>query len=522
VSILERFDTTVIRAEEDMHDWQLPAVEFLWDTPFSALFAAVGLGKAVMAGSILARLATDLDNPPMLVIAPVRVAKQTWPDEIAEWAHLACLTYTILRAEDDHPEVKAVYTKHYQRAYRLCRNLFLSPAQSSKIASRYARPFREAKKQEVWERLVNEPTNLHIINVEQIGRLIGYWRKKWPYKTVVIDESSKFSNHATDRFKDFNAIRPYITRLHLLTASPMTESYMQIFAQIYLLDRGERLGRNITWFRDEHFTYNHRNFTYKLVKGHDRIISEQIADICLVMKAEDYLSMEKPTLLKRHMDFTPEIREAYDDFVDSFFLRLGDEVSIEAINAAALTNKLIQFTAGAVYDDARRVHAVHDEKLLDLQELVEELQGEPLLVAYWYKSSLVRLRKQFPKAVVMDKDGKCIKPWNDGKIGLLLIHPGSAGHGLNMQKGPGHDIGFFDMPWSRELYEQVIGRLARQGQRQPVRVHHQIVRGTIDELVYGALQDKGAGQERMLQFIKDVRARIRAREQADDFWRIAA
>jgi hypothetical protein len=519
---MERFDTTVFRTEEDVHGWQWPAIEFLWNNPFSALFADVGLGKALMAGTILARLATDLDNPPMLVIAPVRVAKTTWPDEIAEWSHMACLTFTVLRAEDDHPEIKAVYDAHYQHAYKLCRDLELRPQSCAKIAGRYARPFRERAKQELWERLVNEPTNVHIINVEQIGRLAAYWRKKWPYRTVIIDESSKFKNYSSDRFKDFNAVRPHITRLHLLTGSPMPETHMDLFSQIYLLDRGQRLGRKITWFREEYFTYNHRNFTYKLRRGADTQIGERIADICMVMKAKDHLPMEEPTLLKRMMDFDPFTRRAYDDFVDTFFLKLGDEIAIEAINAAALSNKLQQFTAGAVYDDARRIHSVHDEKLVDLQELKEELQGEPLMVAYWYQSSLARLRKQFPKATVMDKDGKCVKPWNEGKIDMLLIHPGAAGHGLNMQKGPGHDIAFFDLPWSRELYEQVIGRLARQGQRLPVRVHHQLVRSTIDELVYAALQDKGAGQEKMLRFIMDVRRRLAARKHSDDSWRLAA
>jgi hypothetical protein len=519
--IMGRFDDTVIRSEEDVHEWQWPAIEFLWNNPFSALFADLGLGKALMAGTILSRLATDLDNAPMLVIAPVRVAKQTWPDEIGEWAQLACLTYTILRAEDDHPEVKAVYDKHYRHAYQLSKKLGLRPQTCSKIAGRYARPFREQAKQALWERLTREPTNVHIINVEQVGRLARYWRKKWPYKTVIIDESSKFKNHSSDRFKDLNAVRPFMERLHLLTASPMPETHMDLFAQVYLLDRGQRLGRHITWFREEYFTHNPYTYEYKIKRGAAEKIADKIGDICYVMKAEDYLDREKPNFFKRMMDFDAKTRAAYDDFVDTFFLHLSDELRIEAVNAAALTNKLLQFTAGAVYDDERKVHAIHDEKLLDLEELRDELQGEPLMVAYWYKSSLDRLRKQFPKAVVMDKDGKAVRPWNQGKIDMLLIHPGSAGHGLNMQKGPGHDLVFFDLCWSRELYEQIIGRLDRQGQAKVVRVWHQMVRGTVDELVLGALHDKGAGQMAMLRFIKDVRARLEARRHSEE-WRMAA
>lgn len=520
--IMDRFKDTVARVEADMHDWQGDAVEFLWDNPFSALFADVGLGKAVMAGSVLARLATDLDNPPMLVIAPVRVAKVTWPDEIAEWAHLACLTYTILRAEDDDPDIKEIYKRHYDRAYKLAKDLGLRPQVCGKIAGRYARPFRERAKRAKWERLLREPTNLHIINIEQIGKLAGYWRKRWPYKTVIVDESSKFKNYSSDRFKDFNSVRPYITRLHLLTASPMPETQMDLFSQIYLLDRGERLGRNITWFRDQYFSLRHGSmFEYKLRRGADQEIAGKIADICMVMKADDYLPRDKPNFFNRMMTFDERTKAAYDDFVDTFFLHLSDEIKIEAINAAALSNKLLQFTAGAVYDDARKVHAVHDEKLIDLEELRDELQGEPLMVAYWYQSSLARLRKQFPTAVVMDKDGKMIKPWNRGEIDMLLIHPASAGHGLNMQKGPGHDLVFFDLCWSRELYEQIIGRIDRQGQAKLVRVHHQLIRGTVDELVLGALQDKGAGQEAMMRFIMDVRNRIAARQHEQE-WRMAA
>ena len=519
--IMGRFGDTVIRQKEDMHDYQDMGVDFLWNNPFSALFADVGLGKAVMAGSILARLAEDLDNPPMLVIAPVRVAKQTWPDEIEEWAHLACLTYTILRAEDDDPEIKAIYQAHYRHAYDLAKTLDLRPQTCSKIAGRYARPHRERAKRVLWERLCNAPTNVHIINVEQVGKLASYWRKKWPYKTVIVDESSKFKNYSSDRFKDLNSVRPYMTRLHLLTASPMPETQMDLFSQIYLLDRGERLGRKITWFREEYFYQPPRSFEYKIRRGAAKQIGDKIADICLVMKADDYLSREKPHVFDRKMTFEPSVMAAYDDFVETFFLKLGEDIRIEAINAAALTNKLLQFTAGAVYDEARNVHAIHDEKLLDLEELRDELQGEPLMVAYWYKSSLARLRKQFPKAVVMDKDGKCVKPWNRGEIDMLLIHPGSAGHGLNMQKGPGHDLVFFDPCWSRELYEQIIGRVDRQGQAKLVRVWRQIVTGTVDGLVYEALDDKGAGQEAMKQFIIEMRNRIAAMH-AQQEWKLAA
>lgn len=508
MSILERFSTTVIRTPEDMHDYQRMGVEFLWERPFSGLFADVGLGKAVMAGSVLARLADDLDNPPMLVIAPVRVAKQTWPDEIREWSHLASLTFTLLRAEDNDPEVHAVYREHYEHAYALCKTLDLRPQTAAKIAGRYARPFREKAKRALWERLTHERTNLHIVNIEQIGKLANYWRKNWPYKTVIVDESSKFKNYASGRFKDLNSVRPYIERMHLLTASPMPESEMDLFSQVYLLDRGERLGRRITHFRDEYFRQR-GNFAYVAKRGTAEKIAEKIADICMVMKGEDHLDREKPNYFNRYMEFDEETTARYERFAETFILDMGEKDDIEALNAGALSNKLLQFTAGAVYDGEGIPHEVHDEKLLDLEELKEELAGEPLMVAYWFKTSLARLRKRFPKAVVMDADGRCIKPWNNGDIDQLLIHPGGAGHGLNMQKGPGHDLAFFDICWSRELYEQMIGRLDRQGQAKPVRVWHQLVRGTLDEVALKSVQSKGDGQDAMKEFIKGVRSRMR-------------
>jgi SNF2 family DNA or RNA helicase len=244
------------------------------------------------------------------------------------------------------------------------------------------------------------------------------------------------------------------------------------------------------------------------------------------MKAEDHLDRAKPLMLTRPVQLSDHALKLYDDFLENFVLSL-DDADIEAATGGVLINKLLQFTGGAVLDEDRKLHEVHTDKLDELRELVDELQGEPLMVTYWYKSSLTRLKKAFPHAVVMDRSAKCVGPWNEGKIDMLLVQPAGAAHGLNMQLGPGHDIAFFDPVWSRELYDQVIGRIDRQGQKKVVRVHHLIAqraddgvkrsakereaRLTADEIVMAALADKGAGQDALFRFIREMRKRVAAR-----------
>jgi SNF2 family DNA or RNA helicase len=504
----------VIRGREDLHDYQDDlAIPWLDENPMSALLADVGLGKAVMlATGIVDRW--SLDDPPALVAAPVRVAKQTWPTEFQEWEHLAGFPLTLIRAEDDTPEIHAVYRRKYEQFYVMMKHMHSTPKEAARFSAIYAARFRDIAKQMWRAKLAKQQTPVHVIGIEQLEWLVRFWGSRWPYRTTIIDEASKLKNHRTTRWRALNSVRPYINRLHLATATPMPESEMDLFALIYLLDGGQRLGRNITKFRERFWNHNPYNFQYTLKDGADEEISGLIADICLPMRAEQYLDLEKPHFLNRYIELPDDIIDMKNRFEESYILQLGEDVMIEAINGAAMSDKLRQFSAGAVYDDEKRIHPIHDEKLDDLAQLIDELQGEPLMVAYWYQSSLARLKKRFPQATVMDKAGNCVDAWNAGKIELLLIHPASAGHGLNMQKGPGHDLCFFDIPWSRELYEQIIGRLARQGQAKVVRVWHQVVRKTIDSLVLRALADKGAGQEALFQYIMAIRRRIEARRRA--------
>lgn len=520
-----------MRSAADLHSYQTSAVEFLIDNPRSALFADVGLGKSAMLLTVLDRVLRDLDSGQALVIAPIRVAKQTWPTEISEWEHVNWIEHTLIRAEDTDADVQEEFDRYRKRFLSAATTLGVSPATRSRLATTFAAGYRDRFKQAKRRRLADSLQPLHIIGLPQVEWLVQHHGRNWPYKTVVIDESSAFKDQSTKRWKELNKVYKYIDRMHLMTASPAAESWLDIWAQIGLLDRGERLGRKLTHYRERYFNYDAYDYSYTLRRNAEQEISEAISDICLVMKAEDHLPLDKPVFLPRYIELDEETIGLYDRFVETFVLDLPT-AEIEALNGGALINKLLQFTGGAVYDEDKNLHEVHDDKIEDLRQLIDELQGEPLMVAYWYQSSLKRLRKAFPKAVVMDKAGKCVDDWNRGKIDLLFIHPASAGHGLNMQKGPGHDLCWFDLCWSRELWEQLIGRLARQGQKKVVRVHQQIVRRhpdpkwtrrqredamTADELVLDALEHKGESQARLFRMIRQIRDRaISKRDSKED------
>lgn len=521
----ERFDVAawyketyggVVRGRKDLHRYQRRAVKFLYETPFSALFIDLGMGKSVICLTLLADLIKEGWEGKCLVVAPLRVAKATWPEEIKEWKQAAGIEYSLIRAEDDDDEIKQIYKSIYDAEYARQRRVGETPSTAAGYARRAAQGPRQAAKELARQRQAMSDAQLHIINIERLEWLVAFWEKmgreygmKWPYDTVIVDESSKFKDYTTKRYRALKKCLPRIERLHTLTASPAAESFQHLFAQVFLLDRGKRFGRYVTHYLQRYFTEIKAAKKWVIKKGAEQKIAAKMADISLVMKASDYreeLGMEEWLPVKRPIRLNEDMMARYHDFEKTMILKL-DDMRIEAVNGAALFNKLLQMTSGAVYTEEKAVVPVHDEKIEALRELIDELQGEPLMVSYWFKSSLARLRKAFPKAVVMDKAGRCIPDWNAGKIPLLFIQPGGAAHGLNMQKGPGHDVAWFDLCWSRELYEQLIGRLNRQGQRQIVRSHHLMCVGTADEIVYDCLQDKGAGQERLFKYIRAARAR---------------
>lgn len=530
----EWYDETygsVIRGRGDLHPFQRKCVKHLKKNPYSALFIDVGLGKSVISLTLLADMLKDGWRGKALVIAPLRVARATWPEEIKEWKQAAGITHTLIRAEDSDDDIKAVYREHYSRFYAAERRVGETPRMAARLAAKKAAPYRQAAKEAKRRALVLEDSELHIINSEQLVWLVEYWEERgretgetWPYDTVIIDESSKFKDPTTLRWKALNRARSRIKRMHQLTASPASESYEGLFAQIFLMDGGKRLGRSMHSYHKKFFHEIRKAHKWKLRIGADKKIGDIISDLCMTVKLEDvreWVKVDDALPITRRVVLPTDVQRRYKAFERDFILELPYQI-IEAMNSAALFNKLLQLSSGAVYDAEKNVVSVHDEKIEDLRQLVDELGDTPIMVTYWFKSSLARLRKAFPDAVVMDREAKCKEAWNAGKIKMLLVHPASAGHGLNLQKGPGHDIVFFEPIYSRELFEQAIGRLARQGQQKLVRVWKLMCVDTYDEMVYEMLEDKHQGQERLFKFIRKARARFAANDNRKDQRRDAA
>lgn len=520
----EKF-SKVERTRADLHRYQETAVEFLRKNPFSALFVDLGLGKTVTVLTVISDLLSAIEFEKALVIGPLRVVNQTWPDEIPKWEHTAPLTWSLIRDEELQEVVRKagraardpIVAEAKAEALRIgidpsdkkatdeVVNAFLKANGNQIKKARY-----KAARKAIREAAERNPSTIHLINREQVEFLVAAWGKDWPYDVVIIDESTSFKDHRTARFKALKRVRPMIKRLHELTATPTAEGYMGLFAQIYLLDQGERLGRSITSYRERYFIRGYDGYSWKLRPGAEEEITAKIADICLIMKREDYLpDLKAPVFVPRRITLSCDEMALYKKFEKQLVLELPNGVEIEAETAASLGSKLLQMASGCVYDADKNAHFVHNHKIEELEQIAEEAAGEPLLVVYWFKSSLDRLKKAFPKAVVMDREGKAVGPWNKRKIPMLFIHPQGAAHGLNLQYG-GHQMIFFDIPWSLELYLQVIGRLDRQGQEHPVVLHHLIVSGTIEEDLITSLREKRDTQETFFRLLKKLRQRIAA------------
>lgn len=510
----------VERQRSDMHDYQaIEAYAFLRANPFCALFVDMGLGKTISTLTVAVDLLSEFLSEKVLVIGPLKVATDTWPTEIGLWEHTAPFRYTLIREDDDDPRLIAARAAAREKT----RASGASSAQVAKAGAVAETAMRETiRRQKAMSR-----NPIHIVNRERVEWLVNLHGRNWPYDTVIIDESSGFKDHRSVRFKALKKVRQtagLIRRLHELTATPATEGYEGLFAQMYLLDLGERLGKSIARYREKYFTYNKWSRKYKLRPDAEEEILSKIADICKVMKAEDYLDLRDPLVIPRYVRLADTQIRLIEKMKTDFIVNLPNGAQIEAQTAAAMASKLLQMSSGVLYETyldedrdtgdmkkVKRVHHLHDHKIETLRQIVDELQGETVLVAYHFKSSLDRLEKAFPKAVTMDKEGKCIKAWNAGKIPMLLVHPQSAGHGLNLQAG-GHNIVLFDMIWSLELFLQLIGRLARQGQKHLVRVHPLIAKGTIDETVFSGLTQKADIQEKLFELLKRLAKQVLSRK----------
>lgn len=438
------------------HNYQTQAKNFIIDHEEAAILLGMGLGKTVITLTAVWELLLDyFAVARVLVVAPLRVARDTWPAEAAKWNHLAGLTVAV-----------AVGTK----ADRL--------DALSKLAM------------------------VTVINRENIPWLVGYYGEAWPFDMVVIDELSSFKSHRAKRFTTLVKTRPHVKRWVGLTGTPASNGLMDLWAQFRLLDGGERLGRFITRYRDRWFIPDKRNgmqvFSYKPREGAEDEIYDAISDMTLSMRTTDHLQLPELTLTTHEVFLGERERWVYNQLRDQMILDLDGQV-IDAANAAALSGKLLQLASGAVYDETGETVEVHSAKLDALEDLFEAANGQSVLVAYWYRHDLERIQARFPHAKEL-KTSEDITDWNNGDISLGLIHPASAGHGLNLQAG-GHLLVWFSLTWSLELYQQTNARLYRQGQQNPVTITHLATQDTLDQAVLKALDAKDVTQAALIDAV---------------------
>lgn len=439
------------------HNYQAFATNFILEHPVAAVFLDMGLGKSVITLSAIFDLCLDsFLVRKVLVIAPLRVARDTWPTEIEKWDHLNGLTYSV-----------AVGTEIERKA------------------------------------ALRQRVSVYIINRENVSWLIEQSGLPFDYDMIVIDELSSFKSYQAKRFRSLLKARPAVQRIVGLTGTPSTNGLMDLWAEFRILDLGKRLGRFITHFRDEYFRPDKRNgqvvYSYKPLPGAEDAIFKQISDITISMRAADYLDMPECVMNQVKVTLSEKERKIYDTLRSDLVVSLGSE-EIDAGNAASLSNKLSQLANGAVYGDDKRVFSVHDKKLDALEDLIEAANGKPVLVAYWFKHDLERIKQRFTVREI--KTSQDIIDWNSGDIPVAVIHPASAGHGLNLQAG-GSTLIWFGLTWSLELYQQTNARLWRQGQQaETVVIHHIITAGTIDEQIMTALDKKDKTQSALIDAVK--------------------
>ena len=442
------------------HDYQTYATNFILEHPVAAVLLEMGLGKSVCTLTAIYELMLNrFEVESVLVIAPLRVARDTWPAEIEKWDHLKGLTYSV-----------AIGTE------------------AERIAA------------------LNRPAHIYLINRENVDCLISKSGVPFDFDMVVIDELSSFKSYSAKRFKSLLKVRPRIKRMVGLTGTPSSNGLMDLWAEFRILDMGQRLGRYITNYRNMFFVPDKRNqqmiFSYKPKPGAEKLIYQLISDITISMKSADFLKMPECVINEVPVVLSETERSLYEEMRDEMVISLEEE-EIDAVNAAALSGKLLQMANGAVYTEEKETVNIHDRKLDALEDLIEGANGKPVLIAYWYNHDLQRIKERFKVREI--KTSQDIKDWNDGNIPVGVIHPASAGHGLNLQSG-GSTLVWFGLTWSLELYQQTNARLHRQGQTETVVIHHIIAKDTIDEDVMKALHRKEKTQSDLIDAVK---ARLR-------------
>lgn len=442
------------------HEYQQYAITHIIENEASGLFLDMGLGKTVTTLTAIDELLFLGDINKVLVIAPLRVAEDTWGTEIEKWDHLS------------HLKISKVLGKPKDRI-----------------------------------RAMNTPANIYVTNRENVEWLVKEYFDKWPFDMCVIDELSSFKSAKAIRFRSLKKVRPYFKRIVGLTGTPAPNSLIDLWPQLYLLDGGVRLGKTITGFKQQYFKPGRQNgyivYDWKLKEGSEDAIHNKIGDICISMMSKDYLDIPERVDNIISVSLPEDVKATYKKLEKDLVIELEDN-DITAANAAVLTNKLLQMSNGAIYSEDKSVVEIHEEKLKILLELIEAANGKPVLIFYSFKHDFSRivsyLKAKKLKAIGL-KDSDDIKKWNNGEIPILLVHPASAGHGLNLQYG-GNIIIWFGLTWSLELYQQANARLHRQGQKQSVVVHHIVCKNTVDEDVMRALGNKEINQNTLLEAVK--------------------
>ena len=444
------------------HPYQQAAVEWAIEKPKTGLFLPMGMGKTVITLTAIQMLMYDrFEVTKALIIAPIRVARSTWPNEIEKWEHTKSLTYAQVLG-DKQSRVRAV----------------------------------------------QQEADIYLINRENVVWLVDYWKSEWPYDLVVIDELSGFKSPQAKRFKALRKVMPLVDRFIGLTGTPTPKGLPDLWSQVYLMDQGRRLGKTLTAFRQRYLIPGRRNghvvYDWELQPDAKRRIIEAISDICMSLKAEDWLSLPPCQYLQYRVQFPSTVVSQYKQFEREKILALSEDEVITGANAGVVSNKLLQFTGGAIYDEERKVQHIHDAKLDALEDLMESANREPVMVFYYFKHEYIRIRERMQQSYrigaiegIEDEEA-----WNNGEIDLLLVHPASVGHGLNLQYG-GSIIVWYTLPnWNLELYQQANARLHRQGQTKPVRIYHIIAEGTIDEDVMRSLDKKDTTQKALIEALK--------------------
>jgi SNF2 family DNA or RNA helicase len=437
---------------ENLHHYQNSALDVVLNKKKCALFLDMGLGKTTTTLTAIHDLYYNFSVERILIIAPLKVANNVWHKEAKKWEHLQELDIAIATGS-------------------------------------------------VNERLsaINSNKTITLINKENVPWLIE--KCKWKWDMVVIDESSSFKSARAKRFRALKKVMKYIRSIVLLSGTPSPNGMMDLWSQMYLIDQGERLGRTITNYRQRFFIPDgYMGYNYKLKPGAKEQIMELIKDVCVTMTAEDYLELPECINVNEFIELPDKAKQQYKELEKEFIISL-DDIDIESPSKAALGNKLLQICNGSVYDAERNVHEIHNEKIERLKEIIEDNPGENFLVAYNYKHDLEKLQKAFPKAVKLET-AKQEDDWNKGKIKILLAHPASAGHGLNLQYG-GNVIVWYGLTWNLEYYQQFNKRLHRQGQKNIVRNIHLIAKGCLDEKVlFFALSSKAKTQKDLIEYLK--------------------